>query len=143
MQAASIDAIYGEAPIAPPPQVKADGPTDEQMADMLQEADEWMLTELRSMQISLVYTNHRGVTNERHIIPRRVFFGTTSYHERPQWLLDCWDVDKHAARTYALGQCDFLGPREMSLEEYARHLGLPGMYERVRERLWRGNKVDP
>ena len=60
------------------------------------------------------------------------------------------DVDKHAARTYALGQCDFLGPREMSLEEYARHLGLPGMYERVREQ-WaryvagsgRNSRVDP
>lgn len=61
--------------------------------------------------ISLRYTNWRGDTAQRVIVPKRVWFGKTEHHPDPQWLLDCWDVDRNAERTYALAGCNFVARR--------------------------------
>ena len=55
----------------------------------------------------LVYKNHRGKVGARHIVPRYISFGTTDHHRTPQWLLNCYDLEKEAERTYALADCDF------------------------------------
>lgn len=52
--------------------------------------------------ISVLYTNHRGETAMRRIIPAGIFWGATDHHPEEGWLLDCWDVDKKARRTYSL-----------------------------------------
>lgn len=58
--------------------------------------------------IGVVYRNHRGEVSTRRIIPRDIRYGATRWHPELQWLLDCWDLDKNAERTYALRDCDFL-----------------------------------
>lgn len=63
----------------------------------------------RVRSISVVYRNHRGDVANRRIRPFRVRYGETQWHPRPQWLLECWDVEKNAARTFALKDCDFDG----------------------------------
>jgi hypothetical protein len=55
-----------------------------------------------SQPVVLRYTNHRGVTTLRTIVPLRVWFGVTAWHPKPQWFLDAVDVDKHAERSFAL-----------------------------------------
>lgn len=50
----------------------------------------------------ILYTNHRGETNWRTIIPENVYYGMTEYHPDPQWLLRAYDVDKAAYRDFAL-----------------------------------------
>jgi predicted DNA-binding transcriptional regulator YafY len=50
----------------------------------------------------IVYTNHRGATELRCIVPARVYYGATTWHPEPQWLLVAWDDDRGAVRTFAL-----------------------------------------
>ena len=52
--------------------------------------------------VTLTYTNWRGETAERTIIPARVWFGSTDWHPEPQWLLEAVDVEKGAMRDFAL-----------------------------------------
>lgn len=52
--------------------------------------------------VEIVYTNWKGVTATRHIIPKDIFFGSTEWHKEEQWLLNAFDVDKQAARAFAL-----------------------------------------
>lgn len=54
------------------------------------------------VQVSFTYTNHRGITEERTIIPHRLYHGVSTFHPEPQWLLECYDMDRQAIRTYAL-----------------------------------------
>lgn len=51
---------------------------------------------------TIAYTNHRGETAERRIIPSRLYFGSNEWHPEPQWLLDAFDVEKHAMRSFAV-----------------------------------------
>lgn len=52
--------------------------------------------------ITITYTNWKGVTSERSIIPRGVWFGSTEWHPEPQWLVKALDVEKGAERDFAL-----------------------------------------
>jgi predicted DNA-binding transcriptional regulator YafY len=52
--------------------------------------------------VSIVYTNYRGETAQRRIIPQRVWFGATKWHPDEQWLLDAFDVEKQSPRSFAL-----------------------------------------
>ncbi|MCA9485286.1 MAG: hypothetical protein KC506_00385 [Nanoarchaeota archaeon] len=53
--------------------------------------------------IEVIYTNYRGETSKRKIIPLgKPFIGSTEYHPRPQYLMDVWDLDRKAKRTYSL-----------------------------------------
>lgn len=48
------------------------------------------------------YTNWRGETAEREIIPVKVWFGSTEWHPEPQWFLAAIDVEKDAPRDFAM-----------------------------------------
>lgn len=52
--------------------------------------------------VSIVYTNYRGETARREIIPQRVWFGATQWHPEEQWLLDAFDIEKKSPRSFAL-----------------------------------------
>lgn len=52
--------------------------------------------------LEFLYTNHKGVTATRRVLPRRVYFGSTAWHPREQWLLEALDLDKMEDRTFAL-----------------------------------------
>jgi hypothetical protein len=57
--------------------------------------------------VTVRYRNHRGDVAVRRFIPHRVWFGATSWHPDPQWLIRAFDVDKQAERDFALA--DILG----------------------------------
>ena len=48
------------------------------------------------------YTNWKGVTALKKIIPIEIFFGATEWHKEEQWLLRAYDVDKNAERSFAI-----------------------------------------
>ena len=52
--------------------------------------------------VSILYTNWRGETGERLIVPENLFFGSTEWHKEPQWLLHAYDVEKQAYRDFAI-----------------------------------------
>lgn len=55
-----------------------------------------------SQAVSILYTNHRGETAVRKILPKRIWFGATEWHPLEQWLLDAEDLDKKEGRTFAM-----------------------------------------
>ena len=52
--------------------------------------------------IKVLYCNWRGETTVRKIIPIKIYVGSTEYHSQEQWLLEVWDCERNALRTYAL-----------------------------------------
>lgn len=50
----------------------------------------------------IIYTNYKGETKSRQILPKKIWFGSTEYHSEPQWLLEAFDVDKQADRSFAM-----------------------------------------
>ncbi len=52
--------------------------------------------------VHIWYTNHRGEARWRHVVPREIRFGSTEHHKEMQWLLEAFDVDKDASRTFAM-----------------------------------------
>jgi predicted DNA-binding transcriptional regulator YafY len=57
--------------------------------------------------VRMTYTNYKGETSVRNVVPIRVDFGTTEWHPEPQWLMSAYDEDKKAHREFALSDCDF------------------------------------
>ena len=51
---------------------------------------------------TIVYTNYKGKTSIRKIIPGRVYFGHTEWHPEDQWLMSAYDVDKGTERVFAM-----------------------------------------
>ena len=52
--------------------------------------------------VTILYTNYRGETALRHIVPKRLWFGGTEWHPESQWLIDAQDADRGVERTFAL-----------------------------------------
>lgn len=54
--------------------------------------------------VTILYTNYRGETATRRVLPSRLWFGSVQWHQDPQWLLDAWDVEKGELRSFAVSQ---------------------------------------
>ena len=52
--------------------------------------------------IRVEYTNYRGETAVRSIVPKHLFWGSTEWHQENQWLLWAFDIGKGADRAFAL-----------------------------------------
>ena len=52
--------------------------------------------------VHILYTNYKGDTRIRHILPIGIHFSSSEWHSEPQWLLDAFDIDKNANRSFAL-----------------------------------------
>lgn len=52
--------------------------------------------------VNIVYTNYKGETALRKIVPERIWFGKTDWHPEEQWLLDAFDEQKGASRSFAV-----------------------------------------
>lgn len=58
------------------------------------------------------YRNHWGEVAERHVrlggsfgsshLGAFIYWGANEYHQEWQWLINAWDIDKDAMRTFAL-----------------------------------------
>lgn len=67
--------------------------------------------------VTILYTNWRGETAERVVVPDRIYFGATSFHKTPQWLMTAHDVEKDARREFAL--CDIQAWHPVELGSHA------------------------
>lgn len=52
--------------------------------------------------LKFVYRNWKGDVALRAVSPLRVYRGTTEWHADEQWLLEAYDLEKKAPRTFAL-----------------------------------------
>ena len=53
-------------------------------------------------KIKICYTNYKGETAIREIIPLQIWYGSTEFHPADGWLLDAYDVEKKAQRSFSL-----------------------------------------
>ena len=53
-------------------------------------------------EIKIVYTNQKGETSIRRLVPETFFFGSSEWHPEKQWLMEAIDADKKEKRTFAL-----------------------------------------
>ena len=56
----------------------------------------------QSKTVTIVYTNYKGVTGTRRIVPIEILFGHNEWHTEDQWLMRALDLEKNAERTFAL-----------------------------------------
>lgn len=52
--------------------------------------------------VHIVYTNWKGETAERTIVPIELWYGATDYHPEEQWLLRALDIEKNDERNFAI-----------------------------------------
>jgi hypothetical protein len=52
--------------------------------------------------VLILYTNYRGETSLRRVIPKGIRFAASEWHPEEKWLLDAFDIDKHAERSFAI-----------------------------------------
>jgi predicted DNA-binding transcriptional regulator YafY len=52
--------------------------------------------------VSIVYTNYRGETRLRRIIPIKIWYGSADWHPEEQWHLEAYDIEKQADRSFAI-----------------------------------------
>ena len=57
--------------------------------------------------VTMTYTNYRGETSVRNVTPITIDFGTSEWHQDPQWLMSAYDNNKGVHREFALRDCDF------------------------------------
>lgn len=65
------------------------------------------MTEITPRPITMTYTNYRGETAKRTIVPVSVYWGKTIWRPEWQWVLNAFDVEKQETRTFALSDCGF------------------------------------
>lgn len=53
-------------------------------------------------EVVINYTNWKGETSDRTILPLRMFWGSNQWHKEEQWLLEAFDKEKHDTRTFAM-----------------------------------------
>jgi predicted DNA-binding transcriptional regulator YafY len=55
----------------------------------------------KEKQVKILYTNWRGETSVRTIIPIELVFSSNEWHKEEQWILKAFDIDKQAERMFA------------------------------------------
>lgn len=56
----------------------------------------------QKISVEICYTNYRGETTIRKIVPRKIYFGSSDWHPDQQWLLEATDLEKNQIRNFAL-----------------------------------------
>lgn len=59
---------------------------------------------MKTDDVIIDYTNHRGERGERTISPATIWWGSTEWHPETQWLLTAIETTatEHRARTFAM-----------------------------------------
>ncbi len=52
--------------------------------------------------VKILYTNWKGETRERSIIPISIEYKSTEWHKEKQWILNALDTEKNEQRGFAI-----------------------------------------
>ena len=52
--------------------------------------------------VNIVYTDYRGETSFRQVVPRKIWFDATDRHPAKQWMLDAYDVEEKTEKSFAM-----------------------------------------
>lgn len=57
--------------------------------------------------VEFTYTNWRGETSKRRVLPVRFWFGSTKWHKERQRMMTAFDLDKGEMRDFAVDDIDW------------------------------------
>lgn len=57
---------------------------------------------MEKKEVEILYTNWKGETRLRKIIPISIEFKATEWHKEEQWILNALDVEKNEDRGFAI-----------------------------------------
>jgi predicted DNA-binding transcriptional regulator YafY len=52
--------------------------------------------------VEIDYVNWKGERACRRILPQSLYLGDVEWHPGRQWILDAWDLDKDAIRSFSM-----------------------------------------
>lgn len=52
--------------------------------------------------VTFTYTNYRGVTTERRVVPIDLRWEASQWHPQEQWVLHAYDLDREVIRNFAM-----------------------------------------
>lgn len=67
-------------------------------------------------RVLIEYTNWRGERSHRVIRPQKMLFGSNEWHPEEQWLLEAFDEEKGALRTFAVKSIHSWAPTKLSTQ---------------------------
>ena len=53
-------------------------------------------------KVTILYTNYKGETRYREIIPKNIEYKSTDWHKEEQWILTAFDIEKNDDRGFAI-----------------------------------------
>ena len=53
-------------------------------------------------KVTILYTNYKGETRYREIIPKSIEYKSTDWHKEEQWILNAFDIEKNDDRGFAI-----------------------------------------
>lgn len=99
--AADLPQPTTEPDVPPTPSVQP--PVPDAFGKVIKTAFDAIATFLtKPLAVQIVYTNWKGETAVRKIIPQSIRYGHTEYHKDNQWLLKATDVEKGEEREFAM-----------------------------------------
>jgi predicted DNA-binding transcriptional regulator YafY len=60
-----------------------------------------LVIEQKDKEVTFCYTNWKGVTRQRTALLYRLYWGSNEWHKEPQWLVDGFDTEARADRSFA------------------------------------------
>lgn len=57
---------------------------------------------MNKQHVKILYTNWKGETRERIILPISIEYKSTSWHKEEQWILIAMDIEKNEIRNFAI-----------------------------------------
>jgi predicted DNA-binding transcriptional regulator YafY len=60
------------------------------------------MDEVKRSKVKILYTNWRDETTWRGIVPIKIWFGSTRWHQEKQWFLKALDLEKNDERDFAM-----------------------------------------
>lgn len=70
------------------------GASEQEVRQVVKDRDE--------QELAFQYKNWRGEFAIRRVIPKKIWFGESEWHEGNQWFLQAFDIEKSEIRDFAL-----------------------------------------
>ena len=70
-------------------------------------------------QVTFIYTNWKGETRLRTVVPLSIEYNSSEFHKDEQWLLKAYDVEKKEWRTFAMKDIKDWKPAEQPKLSYS------------------------
>ncbi|WP_420421086.1 hypothetical protein [Simkania sp.] len=69
---------------------------------------------MNDQEVVILYRNWQGEIANRRILPKSVYYGSSQWHPKQQWLLIADDLEKNAERHFALKDILSWSPKKIN-----------------------------